>query len=81
IELKPGAYVTLSVTDTGTGMPPEVTRRMFEPFFTTKGADGTGLGLGMVYGFVKQAQGHVRVMSEVGKGSTVTLYLPKRPEA
>jgi len=80
IELKPGPYVMLSVTDTGSGMPPEVIRRMFEPFFTTKGANGTGLGLGMVYGFIKQAEGHVQVYSEPEKGTSVKLYLPRLTE-
>jgi signal transduction histidine kinase len=80
IELQPGSYVMLSVTDTGSGMSPEIIRRMFEPFFTTKGDGGTGLGLGMVYGFVKQAEGHVQVTSEPGTGTSVTLYLPRHAE-
>jgi len=74
----PGDYVTITVADTGTGMPPHVVDRAFEPFFTTKSVgEGTGLGLSMVYGFAKQCGGHARLDSEVGRGSAVTLYLPR----
>lgn len=76
--LLPGDYVVLSVSDTGCGMPQSVINRAFDPFFTTKPiGQGTGLGLSMIYGFSKQSHGHVSITSEVGKGTTVELYLPR----
>ncbi len=78
IDLKPGRYAAIAVSDTGCGIPPELRDRVFEPFFTTKGQQrGSGLGLAMVYGFAKQSGGHVTVVSEVGRGTTFTIYLPK----
>ena len=76
-DLEPGRYVMLAIGDTGIGMPEEVVAHMFEPFFTTKGVgEGSGLGLSMVYGFIRQSGGHVEIESAVGQGTTVRLYLP-----
>ncbi|WLH81880.1 MULTISPECIES: ATP-binding protein [unclassified Pseudomonas] len=76
--LKPGDYVELSVSDTGCGIPESVIGRVFDPFFTTKPiGQGTGLGLSMIYGFARQSHGHVTIHSVVGKGTTVSLFLPR----
>jgi PAS domain S-box-containing protein len=76
--VREGGYVCVSVSDTGTGMSPEVAARAFDPFFTTKPlGQGTGLGLSMIYGFVKQSEGHVRIDSAPGRGTVVRLYLPR----
>jgi CheY-like chemotaxis protein len=77
-DIPEGQYLSLCVTDTGTGMTPEVIAKAFDPFFTTKPiGQGTGLGLSMIYGFAQQSGGQVRIYSEVGQGTTVCVYLPR----
>ncbi len=76
--IQPGQYVCVSVTDNGMGMPPDILERAFDPFFTTKPTgQGTGLGLSMIYGFARQSEGYAKIYSEVGRGTTVKLYLPR----
>jgi PAS domain S-box-containing protein len=80
--LEAGDYAMISVTDTGTGMPPDVLAKAFDPFFTTKPlGEGTGLGLSMVYGFARQSAGQIKVSSDVGRGTTFCIYLPKYGDA
>jgi CheY-like chemotaxis protein len=77
-DVRPGDYVRVSVADTGCGMPPDVLERAFEPFFTTKPVGkGTGLGLSQIFGFAHQSGGEVGIESEVGKGTSVSIYLPR----
>ena len=77
-EVTPGQYVMIAVSDTGGGIPRDILDKVFDPFFTTKPeGEGTGLGLSMVHGFVKQSGGHIKIYSEVGEGSTVRIYLPR----
>ncbi len=76
-DVKPGHYVMIAVSDTGTGIPQKLLDRVFDPFFTSKGpGKGTGLGLSMVYGFIKQSAGHIKIYSEEGHGTTIKMYLP-----
>jgi CheY-like chemotaxis protein len=77
-DVQEGEYVAISVSDTGVGMSPEILEKAVDPFFTTKPVgEGTGLGLSVIYGFIKQSRGHLRIYSEVGQGTTVKLYLPR----
>jgi two-component system, NtrC family, sensor kinase len=81
-DVEPGQFVLVAVSDTGEGMPPEVREKAFDPFFTTKAAGaGSGLGLSMVYGFVKQSHGHVQIYSEIGQGTSIKMYFPRLTDA
>src|SRR5690606_9213309 len=81
-DAEPGDYVMVAVCDTGSGIPPEIVDKVFDPFFTTKPEGrGTGLGLSMVYGFVRQSGGYIRIASAVGAGTTVRIYLPRSHSA
>ena len=80
--MPPGDYVEIAVTDTGCGIPAENLEKVFQPFFTTKGPEaGSGLGLSMIYGFVKQSGGHVKIYSEIGHGTTMRIYLARLKSA
>ncbi len=81
-EVVPGHYVMVAVSDSGSGMPQDVLEKVFQPFYTTKGnGKGSGLGLSMVYGFIKQSGGHISIYSEIGHGTSVKMYLPRRMRA
>ncbi|CAN5384646.1 hypothetical protein BH10PSE7_BH10PSE7_28880 [soil metagenome] len=81
-DVTPGHYVMVAVSDTGSGIPPELMEKVFNPFFTTKAnGKGSGLGLSMVYGFIKQSGGHIQIYSEVGRGTSIKMYLPRKYSA
>lgn len=82
MDIAPGDYVLLSVSDTGVGISQEIKEKIFDPFFTTKGVEGTGLGLSQVYGFVQQVDGNIQVISELGQGTRIAIYIPRhqKPE-